>query len=393
MSSEILDCVETATLAPSLHNSQPWLFRVRDGGVDVYADPDRRLPVVDPYGREQRISVGAAIFTLRLALRRAGHHCRVAVFPDPAEPDLVGRVTLARREPPNRACEALAAAVTHRHTNRWPFAHVSVGPAAINRLRDAARREGAVLLTASDHSRDVVLDLARSADHWLNRRPEYRAELARWAGGEGRRDGVPRWAVGPWDSLEVVPTRAFTAYAPHRRPVEPFEPYPAVLVLATQGDAQADWVRAGQALQRVLLTATWQNLATMPISQPVEVPAVRWLLTDDGSGLAAQILLRVGYGKGVGARLGVLSGRCCGGRRGLCRVSRRSRRNGDRARYPGVGVAALVGRCGSDGGRGPQPRRARSIPARSVADFGSVRRPAQLPAHRSMAGKHASIGH
>jgi len=54
---------------------------------------------------------------------------------------------------------------------------------------------------------------------------------------------------------------------------------------------------AGQALQRVLLTATALGLATTPISQPVEVPAVRRLLTATGTGTWAQMVLRAGYGR------------------------------------------------------------------------------------------------
>ena len=68
--------VSMATAAPSLHNSQPWLFRIAGPAVEVYADPSRRLPVLDPDGREQLISVGAAIFNLRLGIRRAGYRCR-----------------------------------------------------------------------------------------------------------------------------------------------------------------------------------------------------------------------------------------------------------------------------------------------------------------------------
>lgn len=71
-------------------------------------------------------------------------------------------------------------------------------------------------------------------------------------------------------------------------------------MLATVGDRRSEWVRAGQALQRVLLAATWQGLATTPISQPVEVSAVRRLLIDPASGLSVQMVLRVGYGKPAG---------------------------------------------------------------------------------------------
>src|SRR6266508_3751998 len=68
----LLSCVQAAVAAPSLHNSQPWRFRIRNGGVDVYADRTRQLEVIDPSGRELLISVGAAVFNLRVAIRQQG---------------------------------------------------------------------------------------------------------------------------------------------------------------------------------------------------------------------------------------------------------------------------------------------------------------------------------
>jgi hypothetical protein len=150
-------------------------------------------------------------------------------------------------------------------------------------------------------ARDTIMRLARSADRWLRDRPGYRDELTRWGGGEHRYDGVPARAAGPRDAIEVVPIRDFAAAPPPAEGHARFEPYPTILVLATAGDRWPDWIRAGQALQRVLLTATWKNLATMPISQPVEVPGARRMLLDPAAGLAVQMVLRVGYGRLAGA--------------------------------------------------------------------------------------------
>ncbi|BCJ49069.1 hypothetical protein Asp14428_05440 [Actinoplanes sp. NBRC 14428] len=296
------ECVRAATAAPSLHNSQPWRFRLRDGGVDVYADQRRRLDVLDPAGRELLISVGAALFTLRLAIRREGFLPGVALFPDAGDADLVARVTVGRPEPVTPAVEALAASIAHRHTNRRPFARSMVPADVLEHLRDAARREGAVLTVADAPARDAIVRLSRAADRRLRARGGYRAEMSRWtAPGTGRRDGVPSSAVGPWDALETVPIRDFGLLRP--LPPEPggFEPYPTIMVLGTEGDGRAEWVTAGQALQRVLLAATWQNLATTPISQPVEIPAVRRLLTATAGGTWAQMVIRVGYGRPAAA--------------------------------------------------------------------------------------------
>ena len=85
------------------------------------------------------------------------------------------------------------------------------------------------------------------------------------------------------------------------RSAERFEPYPAIVLLSTQGDSRPQWVAAGQALQRVLLAATNLRLATTPISQPVEIPAIRELLTDTSTGRWAQMVLRLGHGSATAA--------------------------------------------------------------------------------------------
>ncbi|WP_239082759.1 Acg family FMN-binding oxidoreductase [Actinoplanes teichomyceticus] len=292
-------CVRAATAAPSLHNSQPWLFRIGADSVEVYADQSRRLDVLDPAGRELMISVGAAVLTLRLSLRAAGHLPHLEVFPDPQQPELAARVTCAGPATVTAAVERLAAAIGHRHTNRYPFSRAAVPADAIEHMIDAAATEHARLTLANPVSRNAIIALSQAAGRRQRATGGYRAELARWTTHRiPRRDGVPPSVIGPWDAMEMLPLRDFGLLQPQlSRPTEAFEPYPSVMVLATRGDDRAAWLAAGQALQRVLLTATWLNLATTPISQAVEVPGIREQLTDTGAGLWAQIILRVGYGR------------------------------------------------------------------------------------------------
>src|SRR6266498_681514 len=79
--------VATAGRAPSVHNTQPWWFRVAGTSIELHADPRRRLPFADPDGREMLISCGAALFGLRLAVRELGHRAPMQVLPNPGQPD------------------------------------------------------------------------------------------------------------------------------------------------------------------------------------------------------------------------------------------------------------------------------------------------------------------
>ncbi|GAA3339050.1 hypothetical protein GCM10020358_21400 [Amorphoplanes nipponensis] len=159
---------------------------------------------------------------------------------------------------------------------------------------------GRFLSVAGPDTTSAVLELARTADLELRGRPGYRAELGRWtAGGAKRRDGVPVRAMGPTDRLRTLPVRHFAEALAFPLPSAPFESDPAILVLATAGDTVFDHLRAGQALQRVLLTATSLGLATGLISQPAELAATRARLADAVSSAWPQIVLRVGDGRPV----------------------------------------------------------------------------------------------
>ena len=83
---EVRSAVEAATWAPSVHNTQPWLFSRSGDRISLRADSDRRLGIVDPDGREMLISCGAALFTLRVAVREMGREPEVRLLPDPDRP-------------------------------------------------------------------------------------------------------------------------------------------------------------------------------------------------------------------------------------------------------------------------------------------------------------------
>ena len=146
-----------AVLAPSSHNSQPWLFRVDGKAVEVYADRSRRLPVVDPDDRELVMSCGAALYNLRLALSHIGEGVDVSILPSGVDGDLLARVELSGRPvPPNAQTEDLFSAITNRHTCRRAFDQTPVEQKIVHDLRNAAFAEGAWLFDVPDKQRNKV---------------------------------------------------------------------------------------------------------------------------------------------------------------------------------------------------------------------------------------------
>jgi nitroreductase len=280
-----------------VHNTQPWLFRPRGEVVDVLVDRRRQLTTLDPDGREMFVSVGAAVFNLHLAVRAAGRETRVSVMPDPNDPDLAARVTLERAAAAPAGALALANAIPRRHTNRRPFANRPVPYGTMEELTAAAELEKAVLVTVDPPLRDGVLSLTRTAEKRMRSNPRYQKELAAWTttGGVGRRDGVPRQAFGPRDTQGALPLRDFAFGFGAPTATVAFEPEPNLILLYTTGDTPTDWLHAGAAMQRVLLTATMRGLAATPLSQLLEIPRLRALLADFVNRQVIQTVLRIGY--------------------------------------------------------------------------------------------------
>jgi nitroreductase len=294
----VTNLLAAAVAAPSMHNTQPWRFRVRRYShvIELYADPARALPHSDPNGRAIHIACGAALFNLRLAAAVAGREPVVKLLPDPLQPVLLATVRLAGPYQPLPAERELYAAIAHRHTNRLPFSDRPVPPAVRAELVEAARVEGAILHALDRDEAVRVLRLVRDAERELLVDPAYRAELARWVGGARDRDGIPDSGLGPRAYDANAPVRDFTAGRPGRRGYAWFERHPQLAVLSVQVGDRASWLRAGQALQRVLLTATARGIAASPLTQPLET-ADAWLVRDPRSGHEQpQMILRIGYG-------------------------------------------------------------------------------------------------
>ena len=297
--------VARAVWAPSVHNTQPWRFTA-DGGprISLHADVGRRLAVADPDGREMMISCGAALFTVRLALRALGYIPETTVLPDPAQPALVAQVSWRERAAADEFERRLACHVLTRRTHRGAFDPEPLPPDMLAALRAAAAREGAALRIVADDGRRAALAAAvQTAEHELSRDGERLRELARWtpAPGSGCRDGVPAtsYPARAEHTQPYFPGRDFArGHGWGMPPLSPATSHRAAGVaglLTTTADRPADWVNAGQALQRMLLTASTCGAAVALHSQPLELPWLReFIRTQLSDGACPHLVLRIG---------------------------------------------------------------------------------------------------
>jgi nitroreductase len=296
-SAQFQSALAAAILAPSPHNTQPWFFEVAADHVDLFLDESRILPIADPHGREATMSCAAALFNLRMSLRAQGHPVYWKLLPDPGRPTLLARVRVGGHLAANADEQLLAEAIPLRHTNRRPFEEKAV-PAGVQRtLRQAALREGGRLELIDQPARyGPVATLLRLAEFTQREDEDFQNELRQWVAEDtGRLDGVPPLVSGPPPiTAPLVPLRQF---GNGRKAPRSYEQEPLLAVLLTPHDTVRDHLRAGQAMQRVLLAATACRLSASFLSAAVEMPSgrssLRALLGGEGY---PQVVLRLGYG-------------------------------------------------------------------------------------------------
>ena len=295
--------LSAAVLAPSLHNTQPWAFTIAERQIEVYADASRQLPRTDPSGRSLLLSCGAALFNLRVAAGHLGLHPRVRILPDADDPTLVAVLHVDHRHTRSGSLGHYYPAVARRRTNRLPFRDRHVPPALVGRLVEGATIEGAVLRVYDDPAEvDRLLELLHAGDRADHADPARVAERQAWVGGPHRSDGIPVRSLGPRPSGRHTPFRDLGHAVDTVRETSDFESTPTLAVLSTVHDRPIDWVRAGQALERVLLEGALSGVSASFLNQPLEHHDLRWLVRSPLSGVGhTHMLLRLGYGEAVPA--------------------------------------------------------------------------------------------
>jgi len=297
MSADTRELIRSATLAANGHNTQPWKFAVNGDSIEIHPDYTRRLPAVDPTDRELWISLGCALENLLLAAGVAGYAAE-ATYPN--ETDFIG-IRLTTDTPQS---SPLFDAIPLRQNTRSVYDGRPIEPADLDQVLAMPLEPGVALSPVSGSAgMERVLEyvqqgnLTQYADqafveeliHWLRfNKKEALASLDGLYSGCSGKPEVPRW-LG----------RMFAAGGKQQADADAqkLRSSPGAVVIASESDTKADWVRAGQVYERMALKMTALDIKSAFLNQPIEVAALRSQF-QSAMGLGAalpQLLVRYGY--------------------------------------------------------------------------------------------------
>ncbi|HEY8302708.1 MAG TPA: hypothetical protein VIG48_12480 [Jatrophihabitans sp.] len=292
---------QAARLAPSVHNTQPWRFELGTGSFDLHVDRTRQLRALDPTGRQLMVSVGCALFNARVSAAALGLPMQIERMPLGPDANPVARLRPTEGTLPDELRLAvLEPLIRIRSTNRRRFADDPVPDDLIAALTSAAQADGTRLVQIIDESdRLTIARLSQRADALQYADGAYRAEIRTWTTNDpDRMDGVPARAVPHFDAGtgDEIPIRDFDSTGAGWLPTDTRSSHnQCLLLLGTQGDRPDQWLRTGEALEHVWLEIARHGFVMSPLTQVVEVPAVRARLREElRISMYPHILMRVG---------------------------------------------------------------------------------------------------
>lgn len=274
--------VQAAVLASNAHNTQPWLFDVGQDSIELYVDQSRSTDSIDPFRREQMISLGCALENMVIAANPLGLAVELSMFPDPADQTLVARLGLT---PKPAEPSVLFEMIPERHMNRAAFDSdrsmsaetIAEATALVNDLavtfvwiQDSGARQAFSDLTVAA-TEAIISDTEQAEDSFAWWRGD-------WDELQEQKDGITMDASGKSSLIRTLGKMApamsreqnDSAWLDSTREPQLSTAPQFGLICATDHMNPDSQIATGRAWQRLHLWATSRGLAMQPLNQTVE---------------------------------------------------------------------------------------------------------------------------
>ena len=289
-----------ASRAPSGHNTQPWLFDQEGDTFIIRPDFSKALPVVDPDHRELYISLGCAAENLCLT---SGQQLTIdneqltIHFSPSAKPIVNCQLSIVN--------SITSRQMNRRLYNRHPITAKSLS--ALTAVRPEANTNFYLWENGSEPFERLKGFIRKGNEIQMND-PAFLAELKSWIRynkrqAEATRDGLS-YAVFGAPNLPACLSKAIMgsmlkSSVQNRSDMKKLASASHVALFTTQHNTVEEWIRLGQTLQRFLLAATQEGIATAFLNQPCEVRSLAEEIRETFPihREFPTLLLRLGYAK------------------------------------------------------------------------------------------------
>ncbi len=300
---DYLFMIEHAIKAPSGHNTQPWLFKIHESGIDIYPDFTKSLPVVDPDNRELFVSLGCATENLCVAANHKGYRENVTVTDNG-----VIKITLSK-DSLNMA-SPLFSQIPIRQTNRSIYNGDFVPDDSIALLKSSCTESciGVHFFKNGTPEYEVISEMVYAGNRIQMRNKKFKEELQLWMRynkkhQDATKDGLSYAVFGapniPRFIAKPIIATAINERAQNKNDRKKIESSSHFILFTTSKNTIEQWIDLGRTLERILLMTTKMEISHAYLNQPNEVSELS-LEMAKRLGLSNEyptVLIRIGYGE------------------------------------------------------------------------------------------------
>ena len=292
--------LQFAVIAPSGHNSQPWLFKIDGNKVKFIVERSRSLEESDPSGRQLMISFGCALENLIIAAGHCGLTASVNYQPAGEGADTVLEVTMF--ETNYADSDHLVTCMLHRHTDRGAYKTRALNPSFVNAVMEMSSNDNMIFIIDNKNKIERLIPVVSDAQVKIMDSLPFRNELSEFVKSSytSSKTGIPGFALGlpaPVSLLASWLVKKFNlARLTLKQDEDILRKTPAYMVIATDDDEKVSWIKAGQLFERVWLNAVLHGMVCSPMAAIVQNKGCRkslQVILD--TNLKPQVFFRIGY--------------------------------------------------------------------------------------------------
>ncbi|MDZ7722890.1 MAG: hypothetical protein U5R06_08795 [candidate division KSB1 bacterium] len=294
------DIIRYAIMAPSGHNTQPWLFSIDENVITIHPDYSKRLPVVDPDDHALFISLGCALENMVIAARHYGFEPSVDL--DPESDEIKVAFTKNGGADDNRLFEA----IPQRQAARRTYDGNPIPEKDLEALRNASVQDDVLFRIFKDPVEiEPLVEFVKEGNRLQFSNNAFVNELISWIRfkkSEAQRQGdglnsasmgapsVPQW-------LGRLFLNMASAEGEAKKCEKAIKSSSALMMFIAEDNSKRAWINLGRSFERVALTATRLNIRHAHLNMPCEEQHLRKKLQNHLNLTREQplLLLRIGY--------------------------------------------------------------------------------------------------
>ncbi len=262
-------------LAPSTHNSQPWLFKIENNTLKIYFDPKLKIPQADPLGRDLYISMGCLVENLIIAANYFGIYKSEKII---LSNDLVAQLDFQNNGSANTDLEYLVDTIPKRVNARGLFEQKPL-PGKIQAEMMSLKKDGRIR-TDFITNKEKINNLAVLTAEGLKlayKKPSFRKEMSGWMNNSlsAKKTGLPGYSLRmPFLLSFLIPTMVkFFDIGPFLAKLnyKSMASTPFICLLSSEESNPEIWLEVGRLAQRYMLQLNSEDIKTSIFVASIEM--------------------------------------------------------------------------------------------------------------------------